>query len=235
MYDPVSAIVGGSVIGAGASIYGASKAAKATKQAADTSADASRYMYDRTVELNDPFYQQGLSALEDIDDYDSSRLPTYEDTVSKPMDDWNYEQSDSYKAQYGLGMEELNKQLQARSLAPSGVGATRAADLSRKLTATDYDKERTYRKSSLSDLYNSRLSENQNRYQQLLDKVKMGTGATSAMGAAGNQYASQVGQSATAKGEAEAGFYSGLGGVPTSTMATGLKMYDMGNKGGWWE
>ena len=166
--------------------------------------------------------------------YPTVGLPSYEDTVTKPMESWNYEQSPAYKAKYTLGMEELNKQLQARGLAPSGVGASRAADLNRRLTAEDYAGERSYALGSKQDLYKSRYSENTDRYNRLLDQVKMGTGASAQMGAAGNQYASQVGQSAMLAGNAQAGFYSGLGGLIPQSVNTGLKAYDLGNKAGWW-
>lgn len=161
-------------------------------------------------------------------------LPTYEDTVTKPMESWQFDQSPAYKAKYSLGMEELNKQLQARGLGSSGVGATRAADLARNLTASDYNSERFYKQGGLQDLYKSRYSENTDRYNRLLDQVKMGTGASSSMGQAGNNYATGISNANTQAGNAQASFYSGLGGYSTQNLSTGLKAYDYGNKQGWW-
>jgi hypothetical protein len=161
-------------------------------------------------------------------------LPDYKATVTDPMASWDYTQSPAYKAKYTLGMEELNKQLQARGLAPSGVGATRAADLARNLTAADYGSERSYAQGNLTDIYKSRYSQNTDRYNRLLDKVKIGQGAAGSAGTAGNAFATQVGNAQKDAGAAQASFYSGLGGLSGQTVSTGLKAYDYGNKQGWW-
>jgi hypothetical protein len=71
--DPVSAIVGSSVVGAGAGILGSSKAASAQADAAkaaanaqvaaaDRAAEVQREMFERQVELQEPFRQGGLTA-----------------------------------------------------------------------------------------------------------------------------------------------------------------------------
>jgi len=127
-------------------------------------------------------------------------MPSYQNEVMNPMDAWRYEQSPAYQAKYTLGQEELNKQLQARGLGASGVGASRAADLSRKLTADDYTSERNYRLGQYTDKYKSLLNDNTTRYNQLLDQVKIGQGAAGSLGQAGNQYAQSIGQNTMASG-----------------------------------
>lgn len=73
MPEPVSAIIGSSVIGAGAGIYGSGRAAStqaraardaanAQVAAADRAAEAQREMFERQVELQEPFRQGGLTA-----------------------------------------------------------------------------------------------------------------------------------------------------------------------------
>lgn len=73
MADPVTAIVGSSVIGAGAGLYGSSQASRAQKSAANAAANAQvaaaersaqeqRAMFERQVELQEPFREAGLSA-----------------------------------------------------------------------------------------------------------------------------------------------------------------------------
>ena len=315
------------VLGMGSSYLAADKSAKAMEDAAKISADTSKYIYDKSIQLNDPFYQQGLSALPYLQAYTGVdmtvpstpdrlattadrrygtgttstsplstvaptamppiregsiatstgwvtpesglprpaesgtsvryipesgaptqptqpyrptttvppvNLPSYQDIVLNPMESWNYEQSPAYQAKYTLGMQELNKQLQARGLAPSAIGGNRATDLSRRLTADDYNAERAYALGNRQDLYKSKYSENADRYNRLLDQVKMATGASSSMGQAGNQYANSVGQSAMQAGQARAGFYSGLPGAAMNGVSTGLKAYDYGNQQGWW-
>ncbi len=213
---------------------GAIKGSKATEQAAQTAADASRYIFDEIKRLNEPFYNQGLASLPSIRSYTEANLPSFEDIVYKPMSDWKYQQSPAYQAKYTLASEELNNQLQARGLTPSAIGANRATDLSRRLTADDYATERGYEYGRRTDLYKGKLSENTDRYNRLLDQVKMAQGAAGTMGQAGNQYAQGVGQAAMEAGQAKAGFWSGLGGASAQTAATGLRAYDYGNKAGWW-
>ena len=73
MPEPITAIAGASVIGAGAGIYGANKAAKAQSNAARDAAaaqtaaaqqatDAQERMFAKQVELQEPFRQTGLTA-----------------------------------------------------------------------------------------------------------------------------------------------------------------------------
>jgi hypothetical protein len=231
-----TAIVGGAIIGGGASIWAAGKSADAVGDAAAKSSDTQLMIYNDQKRRWEPYETVGKEALPGLKGFDAAHpYPSFEETVSQPMEGWDYTQSPAYKAKYTLGMEELNKQLQARGLAPSGVGATRAADLSRRLTAEDYAKERDYRRGNLTDIYNSRLAANQDKYSKILDMIKIGTGASSSAGAAGNQYATAVGKNTMAAGEADADYYSGLAGMPLQIANTGLKAYDAGKKGGWWE
>ena len=202
----------------------------------DASAEASgtqRYIFNETMARLDPFYKAGVDAIPDIKAA-AEGLPSYEDSVTKPMEGWDYKQSPSYDAKYTLGMEELNKQLQARGLTASGRGGTRAADLARRLTSEDYNSERSFKLGTLTEGYKGRMAENTARYNRLLDLVKGGQGAAGSMGNAGNQFATNVGENTMKAGEAEAGFYSGLGGLTGQTASTGLRAYDYGNKNGWW-
>jgi hypothetical protein len=186
-------------------------------------------------ELMAPYIPLGTEGAKGLSGYDAANpLPDYKSTVTDPMASWNYEQSPAYKAKYTLGMEELNKQLQARGLAPSGVGATRAADLARNLTAADYTGERAYTQGNLVDIYKSRYAQNADRYNRLLDQVKIGQGAAGSAGSAGNAWAAQVGNAQKQAGENQASFYSGLGGLTGKAANTGLKAYDTGKNAGWW-
>ncbi len=213
--------------------------ASAASDAADTSAWAQTAIADKNLawqkELMSPYIPLGKEGARSLSGYDAANpLPDYKTTVTDPMASWDYTQSPAYKAKYTLGMEELNKQLQARGLAPSGVGATRAADLARNLTAADYGSERAYELGNKQDIYKSRYAQNADRYNRLLDQVKIGQGAAGTAGAAGNVWATQTGQAAKDAGTAQQSFYSGLGGLSGQTAATGLKAYDYGNKAGWW-
>lgn len=230
-----AAVVGGAVIGAGASYLAADKSADAIESASARVSDTESYIYERNRELFEPFYKVGVDALPGLTGYDAAHpLPSFEETVQKPMEDWDYTQSPAYKAKYGLASEELNNQLQARGLTPSAIGANRATDLSRRMTAEDYGNERAYRTGLLTDRFKADRADNTDRYNRLLDMVRVGQGAAGSLGSAGNQYASGVGQATMAAGEARAGFYAGLPGAAMDIASTGLKAYDTGQRAGWW-
>jgi len=60
--DPVSGMIGSSVIGAGAGLFGSSRAARAQERAANQAAATQREMFERQVELQEPFREAGLTA-----------------------------------------------------------------------------------------------------------------------------------------------------------------------------
>lgn len=76
---PAGAIIGSSVIGAGASIYGANKAADAQREAAANAMGLQREMFDRTMgEAHgalDPFITTGKSALTSLAQFYGLTLP----------------------------------------------------------------------------------------------------------------------------------------------------------------
>lgn len=73
---PAAAVIGGAVIGAGASVISGNKAAKAQKNAAQQSADAERYMYDTTRADQAPYRDVGQGALYKLADMYGVSRPT---------------------------------------------------------------------------------------------------------------------------------------------------------------
>lgn len=57
-----TAILGAAALGAGAGLYGSSQAARAQKSAANRAADTQTQMFNRQVELQEPFREAGLTA-----------------------------------------------------------------------------------------------------------------------------------------------------------------------------
>lgn len=172
--------------------------------------------------------------------------PSYDNTVTNELG--NYKQSEGYQAQNSLAQQALQRQLNARGLNYGATGASAAAELSQKLTASDYDKYRQdlqQRYQGLSTDFSQLMGVNQNEYNRLLDATKIGQGAAASAGQAGNSYAQQAssalqnmanatGQAATAAGQAQAGLWSGLGTASANTFGTALRAYDYGSTQGWW-
>jgi len=57
-----TAILGAAALGAGAGLYGSSQAARAQRSAANRATDTQREMFERQVELQEPFREAGLTA-----------------------------------------------------------------------------------------------------------------------------------------------------------------------------
>lgn len=61
-----TAIIGSALVGGAASMAGASKAAKAQRQAADQAAQVQRETFERQVELQEPFRQAGITSQNEL-------------------------------------------------------------------------------------------------------------------------------------------------------------------------
>lgn len=175
------------------------------------------------------------------------RPPSYDETVTDQLG--NYEQSAGYQAQNTLNQQALQRQLNARGLNYGATGASAGAELSQKLTASDYDKYRQdlqQRYQGLSADFSQLMGVNQNEYNRLLDATKIGQGAAASAGQAGNSYAQQAssalqnmanatGQAAMAAGQSQAALWSGLGSASANTAGTALRAYDYGSTHNWWD
>ncbi|MFA5340720.1 MAG: hypothetical protein WC332_02980 [Clostridia bacterium] len=171
---------------------------QATSDAAEQSADAIKYaadvqkqIYQDQVNRQEPFYQQGISSLEDY----------------AKMLKGGYDMKQSPAAQYELqqGTKTMNRQLAARGLLGGGTAANRLTELSSGIAARDW----------------------QNSYARLLDSLKLGTGASAAMGQSGQTYGNQVGNTAanlgniyTNQGNNMASIYQNLANTMNNTGAS---------------
>lgn len=128
-------------------------------------------------------------------------------------------ESPAAKYQREKGNVALQRALAARGLGGSGYATSKVADLESSIAASDWE----------------------NQYNRLLDLTKIGTGASSATGSAGQglsaaygQGAQNLGNIASQAGAAKAGLYSGLGAASANTVSAGMKAYDYGKNAGWW-
>jgi hypothetical protein len=137
------AVVGGAVVGSVASAYSANKSSGAITDAANKSNNTQLMIYNDQMRRWEPYEKLGTDALPKLKIFDETNpLASYEDTVSKSMEGWDYESSPAYVAKKTLAQQELNNQLNARGLNTGGMSAIRSADMTRRLVSADYDKER---------------------------------------------------------------------------------------------
>jgi hypothetical protein len=197
------AIVGG-VTALGGTIYGANKAANATKSASKAAVSAQNYatdvankQYEEEVAREKPFYDIGVSAI-----------PAYQKLISG-----GYNMKESPAAQYQLqtGTKALNRSLAARGLLGSGNAAQRLTELNQSIAASDW----------------------KDQYSRIVDALKLGTGAASSMNTASQGLTSSTGNTSTNisniltnQGNNMASLYAGIPGAISSTFATGINAYN---------
>jgi hypothetical protein len=219
----MSSAITASIVAVGSAVIASDSARKAANKqgaAAENATALQEKMYNQQREDFQPYAEFGKTGLLPLTGFDAER----------EMAGWNYEESPAYQAKLAAGQEGLANQLGARGLLRGAVGANRQAGLQRDLYSQDYDKERQFRLGQIKDRYNT-----------LLDRIKVGQGAASSLGQAANQYATGAGNTMMQAGNAQAAgqmananFWSGLPGAVGQGVSTGLKGYDYGQKAGWW-
>lgn len=190
------------ILGANAATDAANTTAQANISTADKTLAQQQKMYDDQIAREKPFYDTGVTANANLD----------------KMVNGGYDIKQSPAAQYQLtqGTKSLNRQLAARGLLGSGNAAQRLGELSSGVAANDYNQQ----------------------YSRLLDQVKIGTGASASAGAASSTLSNQMGQNSlavqnaqTAQGQARASLYSGMGGLTSNAVNTGINAYRAFNSG----
>lgn len=131
-----TAIIGSAVIGAGASIAGASAQADATASASRTQADATKYstdvqkdMYDQTREDQEPWRLAGIRALETI-----QNTPDFEFNAENFMQ----MKDPSYEWRVDQGVKAMDKSATARGNLFSGAAAKALTEYGQNMGSQEY-------------------------------------------------------------------------------------------------
>lgn len=200
MFDPITigaTLVGGSILGSGVGSYMSAEAqSEAIESAAGTSAAASdraaalqREMWQKGLELQQPFYDVGLGALPDLQ--------------KAIQGGYDFQESPAAKYAFTTGGRELMRGLGARGLAGSGLAPVKLAELKSGIYASDYDKQ-IARLSGLVDIGRgtaSGLSALGQQYGTTAGNIYVGAGENAA-------------NAALAQGRNQASLYQGLGQMP---------------------
>lgn len=249
MPDPISAGVG--ALSTGLGIFGAKKASDAQKKSADAQLFLTRVNQEqlqkeqnRASNVWDRYAREGSYGLGQLSNFDLMKgvgdQPSYDKEYWDRLD--QYESSPAFQAQNQLGQLDLAHQQAARGIRRSASSANASAELSQKLRATDYDKYRqdlAARYAALQGEYGQRRDLNKDQYQQIMDRVKIGTGALQQQQASNLAYnqakSGNVANASNAinqQGQANAGFWSGLGGTLGGGLMAGQAAKGLG-AGSW--
>ena len=120
-----AAVIGGSLLGAGATIFGASKAADTQKEASKDATDVQKKMFDITQKNLKPYMAAGESALPSLTNFDQAAL----------------EATPGYKFALSQGMKAVENSLSARLLGASGAALKGAATFATGLADTTYGEQ----------------------------------------------------------------------------------------------
>ena len=193
-----TAIIGGSLLGAGASYFGAKEQSKAAKKAAKRQTDVQWDMYAQNREDMAPWREAGVRSLADLERVQG----TYEGAV---MDPNQYEQSPAYDWLREQGNKNINRQHAASGQFGSGRNQKDLMQYGQGLALTDYQG------------YLGRLESLMNRYAGTSQVGQTASGQLAGLGAnAANQvgsanYASEINQ-----GNARTGLYQNLSNIGTT-------------------
>ena len=208
-----AAVIGSGIIGAGASIWGANKAAETQKNAANQAAAIQQQQYQQTRGDLAPYRAIGEDA--------STRLRAKLTDLTEPIsiDPDVLQNSEYYKFASTQGQKAVTNSAAARGLGKAGAALKGAAAFAKGL-ATD-----TYK--TAFDMENVNRSNTYNRLKALIDT---GAGAAAGTGALGEKAAYSTGTALVGGANAEAAGYNKIG-SSIANLASNIGGYAM-SKGG---
>ena len=213
-----AAVIGSSVIGAGASIFGANKAAETQSANANRVAQMQQDQYQQTRSDLSPYRGIGTDATNQL----SSRLSELTTPISVNPDD--FQNSDYYKFLTQQGQKAVTNSAAARGLASSGAALKGATAFSKGLASQEWQNN-----------FNMQNVNQTNAYSRLKALVDTGQNASAQTGSAGQAAAQAAGTALTggANAQAAAANATGTSIANLSNNIGGYAMYQglYGNKG----
>lgn len=219
-----TAILGSSLLGAGASIIGGNKAAKAQTRAANQATALQREQYQQRLEATAPFSEVGISAL-----------PGLQAIAQRPVTPFKFRDAGAFLGDYFGGQEynALNAQAQdqiLRNAAATGGFRSGGTQADLAMIAPTLGIQALQRQNS-QDLqeYGTNQAAQADQFNQLYGIANMGANITTGNANAGANFASQAGQNAIMAGQAKAQNYANTAGA-ISGLGSDLASYQYGKK-----
>lgn len=208
------------------------KAANAQAQAAADANAAQERMFNRQVELQEPFRQAGITANNRILDLLGLSQNTGADGFGKYGRDFSmqdFEADPGYDFRFKEGMKALNNSMAAKGLGVSGAGIKGAQQYGQGLASQEYQ-----------NAFNRYQVNRSNQLNPLQSMSGAGQSATNVLtGAAGNLGNAQA-DNALQAGNARASGYIGSSNALTNALSGGINSFiglrnlqNSGGSGGW--
>lgn len=206
--------VAAALIGAGSAVVGGLISSNASKSAARTQADASRYaadvqrdMFERQVELQEPWRKAGEEAL--------NKLIPLTDYTPFGMDQFHADPG--YGFRMSEGMKALERSAAARGLLSSGSTLKGIQRFGQDLASQEY-----------TNAFNRYQAERQARLTPLQSLAGVGQTSAQQIGQAGQTMASNVGDAVMSGAAARASGYVGQANALTSAIGGAANAYMQG-------
>lgn len=183
-----TAIIGSAVVGAGASLAGASAQADATKNASDQQ----MAMYQQTRKDLQPYQQFGQVGANQL----QAQLPQL--TAPINMDEATLRNTPGYQFNLEQGLKSVQNGAAARGLGLSGASMKGAAGYATGLADSTYQNQ-----------FNNANTNKTNAYNRLMGVAQLGENAAAQTGAYGTQTAQSIGNNTIQGGNATAAGYLG--------------------------
>lgn len=205
-----TAVIGGAVLGAGAQIYAADKAADAQIEANQMGIDATQRMYNQTRSDLTPYRVAGQDALTELDE----RLPFLTSPIELTQE-W-LESTPGYQFTRTQGLKAVQNSAAARGLGVSGAALKGAANFATGLADNTYKTQ--------FDVENVNRTNAYNRLKALVDT---GQSAAAQTGAFGSKATESIAGMNVGQGNAAAASYNAMGGAVNNAFGNigGYAMY----------
>ena len=195
-----AAIAGSSIIGG----YASSKAAKEQARATDRATAAQERMFNRQIELQEPFRQAGVNALPEL--IEASRYTPFS------MD--QFQQDPGYAFRMREGLKALDRSAAARGGLLGGNQLRGVTQFGQDLASQEY-----------GNAFNRYQSERAARLNPLQSLTGMGQSNAATMAQQAGQFGNILGQAETTKGNIRASSYMGMANALTGGLGQGLNYY----------
>jgi hypothetical protein len=212
-----AAIAGAGILGAGASIYGASKAASAQENAANQATAVQREMYNQQRADLAPYTEAGTEGLNALRSY----LGVGGDTSAANYGGFNqrfgmdqFTADPGYAFRLSEGMKGLNANAAARGGLISGGALKAATNYGQQAGSQEY-----------TNAFNRFMQQKEAERSGYSDLTRVGQAAAAGTAAAAGQYGTAAAQNINNAGQAQASGYVGMTNAINQGLSQGISQY----------
>jgi len=210
MPDPVTgAVIGSAVVGGAVASDSSRRAGNIQADATKAAQDAQERMFNRQVELQEPFRQAGITAL--------NKLIPLSDYTKFGMD--QFKQDPGYAFRLSEGMKALDRTAAARGGLLSGATLKGAQRYGEDLASQEY-----------TNAFNRYQTERNAQLNPLQSLAGVGQTATGMLTNAAQQFGAQTGQNLQDIGTARASGYLGGSNALSSALGQAGQLYQYGQR-----